>query len=82
MILIMQIQKIYLSIVFFKPKSVFWNIGFNSFKIKDHFDKKCAKSLQILARIRIFNHSQTHNTRLSIFNNISNNEIGSIVILK
>ena len=50
-ILIIKIQKIYLSVVFLKPKSVFCNIGLNSFKIKDLFDKKCAKSLQIFVRI-------------------------------
>ena len=37
-ILIILIQNIYLSAVFLKPKSVFCNIGFSNFKIKDNFD--------------------------------------------
>ena len=55
------IQKIYLPVAFLKLKSVFCNIGFSNFKIKDYFEMKCSKFLLIFVGIRIFNHSQVHN---------------------
>ena len=37
-------------LVLLKLKFVFCNIGFSNFKVKDHFDKKCVKSLRILSQ--------------------------------
>ena len=62
-ILIILIQKIYLSVVLLKLKYVFCKFEFNNLNIQDHFDQKYTEFLQIFIRITKFDNSQTHNIK-------------------